>query len=84
MQEFVSFITHHWLLSALFIVLLILLFVEEARSKGLLGQLSAQDLVGLINRESAVVIDIRNREAFQEGHIIGAINLPQTDLEGFQ
>jgi rhodanese-related sulfurtransferase len=80
-QEIIQFAVHHWLLSGLFILLLILLMVEEARSKGLLGQLDAQHLVQLINRESAVVVDTRNREAFQEGHIVGAVNIPQADLE---
>ena len=81
MQDFIQFIVNHWLLCGLFIVLLILLLLEEARSKGLLGQLGPQDLVQLINRESAVVVDIRNREAFRDGHIVGSVNFPQAELE---
>lgn len=81
MQDIIQFALHHWLLCGLLVVLLILLMVEEARSKGLLGQISPQELVQLINRESAVVIDIRNREVFQQGHIVGAVNFPQVELE---
>ena len=81
MQDIIQFVVNHWLLSGLFIVLLILLLLEEARSKGLLGQLGPQDLVQLINRESAVVVDIRNREAFQDGHIVGSVNFLQAELE---
>ena len=81
MQDIIQFAVNHWLLSGLFIVLLILLLLEEARSKGLLGQLGPQDLVQLINRESAVVVDIRNREAFQDGHIVGSVNILQAELE---
>lgn len=81
MQDIIQFVTHHWLLSGIFIILLILLLIEEARSKGLLGQIGPQELVQMINRESAVVVDIRNREAFQEGHIVGAVNFPQAELE---
>jgi rhodanese-related sulfurtransferase len=80
-QDIIQFVVNHWLLSGLFIVLLILLLLEEARSKGLLGQLGPQDLVQLINRESAVVVDIRNREAFQDGHIVGSVNILQAELE---
>jgi rhodanese-related sulfurtransferase len=80
-QNIVQFALHHWLLSGLFIVLLILLFIEEARSKGLLGQISPQELVQLINHESPVVIDIRNKDAFQSGHIVGSINIPQTSAD---
>lgn len=81
MQDILPFVVHHWLLSSTLIVLLLLLFIEEARAKGLLGQLSPQELVQLINRESAVVVDIRNRDAFQTGHIVGALNFPQAELE---
>ncbi len=81
MQDIVQFIVHHWLLSSVFLVLLILLLIEEARSKGMLGQISPQELIQLMNHESAVVLDIRNREAFQEGHIVGAVSFPQIDLE---
>jgi len=80
-QDIVQFIIHHWLLSSLFLVLLILLLIEEARAKGLMGQVSPQELVRLMNRESAVVIDIRNRDAYQQEHIIGALNFPQPELE---
>lgn len=81
MQDIIPFVLHHWLLCGLLLVLLILLMVEEARSKGLLGQINPQELVQLINRESAVVIDIRNRDAYQGGHIVGALNFPQAELE---
>ena len=81
MQDIIQFVIHHWLLCSLFIILLILLFIEEARSKGLLGQIGPHELVQLMNRESAVVVDIRNREAFREGHIIGAYHMPRIELE---
>jgi len=80
-QDIIPFVIHHWFLCSIFIILLILLFIEEARVKGLFGQLSPQELVQLMNRESAVVLDIRNRDVFQEGHIVGAINIPQGDLD---
>lgn len=80
MQEIIQFIIHHWVLSGLFILLLILLMVEEARSKGLFGQLQPQELVHLMNRESAAVVDIRDRQAFQQGHIVGSIHLPHAEL----
>jgi rhodanese-related sulfurtransferase len=80
-QDVLQFAAHHWLLCGLFVVLLILLMIEEARSKGLMGQLTPQDLVQMINRESVAIVDIRNREAFQSGHIVGAINIPKADLE---
>lgn len=80
MQEFIQFFAHHWLLSGILVILLILLMIEEAKSKGLLGQLSPQETVQKLNHDAGVIIDIRNREAFQSGHIVGAVNIPQAEL----
>lgn len=81
MQDVIPFLGHHWLLTGLLVILLILLFLEEAKAKGLTKQLGPAEVVQLINRESAVVIDIRNRDAFKTGHIVGSFNFPQSELE---
>lgn len=81
MEEYIQFAINHWFLVSLFVLLLVWLFVEEARSKGLMGQIDPQQAVQLINREQAVVIDIRNREAFQQGHIVDAVNISETEIE---
>ncbi|MBX9605583.1 MAG: rhodanese-like domain-containing protein [Gammaproteobacteria bacterium] len=39
-----------------------------------------QEAVSMINREGAVVIDIRNAADFKAGHIIDAVNFPLADL----
>ena len=43
--------------------------------------LSPQDMVQLMNREKAVVIDVCSPEEFAQGHVIGAKNLPLGDVE---
>ena len=43
--------------------------------------LSPQDMVQLMNREKAIVIDVCSPEEFAQGHVIGAKNLPLGDLE---
>ena len=45
------------------------------------GTLTAQDAVQLINRERAVVVDVREPEEFAAGHVTGARNLPLNQLE---
>jgi rhodanese-related sulfurtransferase len=45
------------------------------------GSLSANGAVQLINRERAVVLDVREKEEFTAGHIGGARNLPVSDVE---
>jgi rhodanese-related sulfurtransferase len=45
------------------------------------GSLTAQGAVQLINRERAVVIDLRDTEEFAAGHATGARNVPFDQLE---
>ena len=43
--------------------------------------LSPQDMVQLMNREKATVIDVCEPDEFAKGHVIGAKNLPLGQLE---
>ena len=45
------------------------------------GSLTAQGAVQLINRERAVVVDVREPEEFATGHVTGAKNVPLNQLE---
>ena len=45
------------------------------------GSLSAQGAVQLINRERAVVVDVREPEEFAAGHVTGAKNVPLNLLD---
>ena len=45
------------------------------------GALTASGAVQLINREKAVVIDVREADEFATGHIGGAKNVPLAQLE---
>ncbi len=45
------------------------------------GALSATGAVQLINRERAVVIDVREPDEFATGHIAGAKNVPLNDID---
>ena len=45
------------------------------------GSLSAQGAVQLINRQRAVVVDVREPEEFAAGHVTGAKNVPLAQLE---
>ncbi len=80
-QQLIQFVIKHWLMVGAFVILLVILFIEEARSKGLGASISAQKAVGLMNHEQAAVVDIRDRNLFKEGHIVNAMNIPKADLE---
>lgn len=82
MEHLGQFIINHWQLWLLFIVILFLTFLNELiTQKKKAKQLSPQDVVELINNEHAVVIDLRDKEAFKKGHIIDAVNAKSDDFE---
>jgi rhodanese-related sulfurtransferase len=58
---------------------LLAILVLESRRGG--KKISAQGAVNLINRDQAVVVDIRDRKDFNEGRITGAINIPLSSLK---
>ena len=72
MHEFIDFVARHYVLSSVFVLLLILLVVHEATKQGIGSRLSAQALIGQMNAGEVVVFDIRDRSSFEQGHIIGS------------
>jgi rhodanese-related sulfurtransferase len=79
MDQVFEFVGNHPILIGSFAVLLAL-FIRNEMARG--GQsVSAQQLVDLVNREGAVVVDVREKNEFASGHIVDAINIPLATLE---
>ena len=78
MEQLFEFIGNHYILSGLFVVLMGLFVKNELQRGG--RAVSAQQLVDLINREGAVVVDVRDKKEFGEGHIVDALNIPHTAI----
>lgn len=81
MDNIIPFIIKHWFLVALFVLLVFALIAEELHSGGAASGLTPPELTQAVNHDEAVVLDIRDREAFQRGHITGAMNIPSADLD---
>ena len=78
MEQLFEFIGNHPLLVGAFLLILAL-FVRNELVRG--GRaVTPQELVNLVNRDGAVVVDVRDKNEFSEGHIVGAINVPHTAL----
>jgi len=60
------------------VVLLILLMVTESKRGG--QSISTHEATLLINRENAVVLDLRAQAEYNNGHIVDALNVPYTSL----
>lgn len=81
MQPYLEFALRHWELCLAFIVVLVLLLGLELRVKlSGLAQLTPNEAILLINRDEAIVVDIRDSAQFAKGHILGAINIPSSEL----
>ena len=79
MAQFLEFVSNHFLLAGAFVALLVLFIANEGRRGG--RTVSAQELVNMVNRDNAVVLDVRDRKEFQAGHIVDAVNIPFPSLE---
>jgi rhodanese-related sulfurtransferase len=81
-HRIIEFTIKHWVLIVAFVLLLILLIREEMRAKGMgSAGITAQKLSLLMNRENALVVDIRDVNAFKDGYIIGSKNIPAEQMD---
>lgn len=82
MQDLTVFIAHHmgltYAFAALFVALMIIEFLRAKRNN---LRVDTTQAVQLINRQNAVVIDVRTKDIFRTGHIIDAIQINGSDLQ---
>lgn len=79
MDRLFEFVVNHYILVSLFVAFLVAILILESRRGG--AKISAQGAVNLINKDEAVVVDIRDRKDFGEGRITGSINIPLNSLK---
>ena len=73
------FVSEQWVLISV-LMGLIYLFAWSERSKG--GKpVTANELVAMMNADTAVLVDVRPASEFQTGHIHGAINIPHNKVD---
>lgn len=82
MENLPEFISNHLFLCSLFAALVVL-FLWSSFGDAVSGNkaISPSEMTNLINREDAVVLDIRKSNEFSEGHIINAMNIPHDEFE---
>lgn len=76
-----AFLTENWLLVAAALISGAMLAAPKLRG-GVGGGISPAEAVRLINREKAVVIDVREADEYAKGHIKGARHVPLASLDG--
>ncbi len=75
LQNLTEFMANHYWLTLAFIAVLVLLIITEGRKAG--TAVSTQQATALINRENALVVDVRPKKDYAAGHIVDSINIPQ-------
>lgn len=78
-DQLFEFVGNHYLLVGLFVFLLIAFIINERRRGG--ATVTPNHLVGLVNREEAVIVDIRGQTEYAAGHIAGALSIPFANVE---
>ncbi|UYG07804.1 rhodanese-like domain-containing protein [Halomonas sp. M4R1S46] len=79
-DQLFEFVQNHPLLVGAFLLVLVAWILYEVRNSTASG-VSASEATQLVNREDAVVLDIRESGDFKAGHIAGARNIPQSRLD---
>lgn len=85
LHQIMPFVIKHWALCSAFAIVAVLLVFEELKNQGAgSGKLSAAAVTHLINREEGLVVDVRDANAFRDGHIVNAKNIPLPDIDHMQ
>ena len=81
MERLLEYAAHHQSLALLLVAAALAVLIYELRERSrAAGAVSPQDAVRLMN-QGAALLDVRSADAFAEGHIRGARNLPGDRLE---
>lgn len=78
-EQIFEFIASHFILVGMFVALLVAFTINEGKQGG--AAITPTNLVNLVNREGAVIVDIRDMKEFSAGHIAGAVNMPFSSLD---
>ena len=77
LESIVAFAGRHYILSALFVLCLVMLIYTQIRIMlSPVKAISSGKATDLINNANAVSVDLRTDKEFAAGHITGAVNLP--------
>ena len=82
MDQWIEFAPNHlFMVSSLAALIGMYAWMEVNHLKTKTLRLSVDEAIRLINQKNALVLDIRNEEAFKKGHIAGATRTDQQETE---
>ncbi|MEW5562802.1 rhodanese-like domain-containing protein [Enterobacter asburiae] len=82
MQEIMQFVSRHPILSIAWVGLLAaVLFTTFKGLTSKIKVITRGEATRLINKEEAIVVDLRQRDDFRKGHIAGSVNLLPAEIK---
>lgn len=82
MGQYLEFIQEHPLLSFGWVgLLIVVIFLTVKGWMSKVIEISSSKLVELINKEEAIVVDVRSQNNFKQGHITDAYNILPIDIK---
>ncbi|KYP95941.1 hypothetical protein BG74_08020 [Sodalis-like endosymbiont of Proechinophthirus fluctus] len=82
MQEIMQFVGNYPILSLVWVVLLGAVIFTTFQSRfSKVGDIARGEAVRLINKEDAVIVDLRKRDDYRKGHIANSLNLAASDIK---
>ncbi len=78
-EQIFEFISNHYILVSAFVLLLVAFVINEGKLGG--AAITPTNLVNLVNREGAVLVDIRDTKEYSSGHIAGAVSMPVSSID---
>ena len=79
MLEFNLFLIDHWYYSVPLIASIFLWFFSESRRGG--ARIEPHNLTTMVNKEDAMIVDLRSKEEFDSGSITGSLSIPYKDCD---
>ena len=78
-EQLFDFVTNHYVLVSFFVFLLVAFVINEGKQGG--AAITPTNLVNLVNREGAMLLDIRDSKDYSSGHIAGAVSMPVSSID---
>jgi rhodanese-related sulfurtransferase len=83
MEQILEFAGNHYLLtSALVLIVGAIIATHLGNQLRGISNVSPVEATNLINHEKAVILDVRENNEYQEGHILNSIHIPLGTLNG--
>ena len=78
-EQIFFFFSNHYVLVSAFVFLLVAFVINEGKQGG--AAITPTNLVNLVNREGAMLVDIRDTKEYSSGHIAGAVSMPLLSID---